>query len=287
MDYIQSILVGFIQGLTEFLPVSSSAHIVLTQSLYKLFMGASVGTIDAATGEEIFFDIVVHLGTLGAIIIYFRNEIIDLIKAFFKAIITRDFSSYEAKICLYILLGTFITGIIALPLKDFTEHLVSTPYLVGLCLIITGFVLFSSEKISQKFSKEGEEVNTKKSIFIGIAQGLAVFPGFSRSGLTIATGLACGLTRVKAAKYSFLLSLPIIIGASCVYPILEFDVKQMAQFSWGPIICGFFVSAIVGYLCIKYFMAFLGKYSLNVFAYYCWIVGILMFLFFNPYIKLF
>ena len=238
--------------------------------------------LDAVNEEEIFFDIVVHLGTLGAVIIYFKNEIIELLKAFWTAVKTRDFSSFEAKICLYIILGTFITGAIALPLKDFTEHLVSTPYLVGLCLIITGVILFSSEKISQKFSKEGEEVDTKKSIFIGIAQGLAVFPGFSRSGLTIATGLACGLTRVKAAKYSFLLSLPIILGASCVYPILELDVNEMAQFNWGAIFVGFLVSAITGYFCVKYFMAFLAKYSLNIFAYYCWIIGLLMFIFFNP-----
>ena len=272
MDYIQSILVGFIQGLTEFLPVSSSAHIVLGHSIYKLITGAAVSS---TSGEEIFFDIIVHLGTLGAVIIYFKNEIIELLKAFFTALKTRDFSSYEAKLCLYIILGTFITGLIALPLKDFTEHLVSTPYLVGALLLVTGGVLFFSEKIAMKFSKENESVDVKKSILIGIAQGLAVFPGFSRSGLTIATGLACGLTRVKAAKYSFLLSLPIILGASCVYPILELDTAQMAQFNWGAIILGFFVSAVVGYLCIKYFMTFLAKYTLNCFAYYCWIIGIL------------
>ena len=283
MEFIQSILVGFMQGLTEFLPVSSSAHIVLTQTIYKLVIGtSSIGAIDAASVEEIFFDIVVHLGTLGAIIIYFKNEICELLRAFLNAIKTKNFSSSEAKICLYIILGTVITGIIALPLKDFTERLVSTPYLVGACLVVTGCVLFFSEKISKKFSKENEEVDTKKSVLIGIAQGLAVFPGFSRSGLTIATGLACGLTRVKAAKYSFLLSLPIILGASCVYPILELDVSQMSQFNWGAIAAGFLVSALTGYFCIKYFMAFLGKYSLNVFAYYCWTVGILMFIFFNP-----
>ena len=284
MDYLQSILVGFMQGLTEFLPVSSSAHIVLTQTLYKIITGAATtGALDPVGGEEIFFDIVVHLGTLGAVIIYFKKEIVELLKAFFTAIKTRDFSSFEAKICLYILLGTVITGAIALPLKDFTEHLVSTPYLVGLCLIVTGFILFSSEKIAKKFSKEGEEVDVKKSVLIGIAQGLAVFPGFSRSGLTIATGLASGLTRVKAAKYSFLLSLPIILGASCVYPVLELDTAQMAQFNWGAIIVGFLVSAVTGYFCVKYFMAFLAKYSLNVFAYYCWIVGILMFTIFGPW----
>lgn len=284
MDVIQSIFVGFIQGLTEFLPVSSSAHIVLAHSIYKLFVGASVSV---TSNEEIFFDIIVHLGTLVAVLIYFKNEIIELLKAFSFAIIKKDFSSYEAKLCLYIILGTFITGFIALPLKNLTEKLVSTPYLVGLLLFITGFVLFSSEKIAKIFSKEEENVGLKKSIFIAIAQGLAIFPGFSRSGLTIATGLACGLTRIKAAKYSFLLSLPIILGASCVYPFLELDALQITQFNWLAIIIGFFVSAITGYLCVKYFMAFLAKYTLNCFAYYCWIIGILMFVLFNPLFKIF
>ncbi len=282
MDILQSTSVGFMQGITEFLPVSSSAHIVLTQTIYKLLTGVAV--MGPVEDEEIFFDIVVHLGTLGAVFIYFKNEIKELLKAFFTAIKTRDFSSLEAKICLYILLGTFITGIIALPLKKVTEQLVSTPYLVGLCLVVTGFVLFFSEKIAKRFSNENTEVNIKNSILIAIAQGLAVFPGFSRSGLTIATGLACGLTRVKSAKYSFLLSLPVILGASCVYPIMELDTTELAQINWTAMLTGFVVAGVTGYFCIKYFMAFLSKFSLNIFAYYCWIVGILMFAFFNPWI---
>ena len=156
MDYIQSILVGFIQGLTEFLPVSSSAHIVLTQTLYKLLTGNDLTEISTVSNEEIFFDIIVHVGTLIAVMIYFRKEIFELIKAFFVAIKTRDFSTFEAKMCLYIILGTFITGGIALPLKDFTEHLVATPYLVGAFLVVTGFILFFSELISKKFSISSE-----------------------------------------------------------------------------------------------------------------------------------
>ena len=284
MDFIQTTLVGFIQGLTEFLPVSSSAHIVLAHAIYKLVAGIAVDTV---TEEEIFFDIIIHLGTLCAIFIYIKDEIFDLTKALFNAIKTRDFSSYEAKIGLYIMLGTVITGVIALPLKKITENILELPHIVGLLLVITGFVLFFSEKIAEKFSKDTVKLDAKRSIIIAISQGLAVFPGFSRSGLTIATGLACGLTRVKSAKYSFLLSFPVILGASCAYPIMEIDMSEAAVFNWYAIICGFFVAGIVGYFCIKYFIIFLAKYSLNCFAYYCWLIGAIMFVCFNPFFKIF
>ena len=110
---------------------------------------------------------------------------------------------------------------------------------------------------------------------------MAIFPGFSRSGLTISTGLILGLDRVKAAKFSFLLSIPIIIGASLFYPILEIDFAQFQTFNLKALILGFFVSFIVGYFCIKYFMKFLAKYSLKVFAYYCLCVGIITFILFK------
>ena len=116
---------------------------------------------------------------------------------------------------------------------------------------------------------------------IAIAQGLAAIPGFSRSGLTIATGLLCKKDRVTAARYSFLLSIPIIIGASMLYPFIKIDLSEFATYNWSAIIIGTIVSAIVGYICIKYFLKFVGKYSLAFFAYYCIIIGVATFVFFN------
>ena len=118
-------------------------------------------------------------------------------------------------------------------------------------------------------------MDLKSSIFIGLAQGLAALPGFSRSGWTIATGLFFGLDRVTSARYSFLLSIPIILGASMVYPLIKIDIAEAVQYNWTAIIVGTIVSGIVGYLCIKYFMKFISKFSLAIFGYYCIIAGIL------------
>ena len=116
----------------------------------------------------------------------------------------------------------------------------------------------------------------KTSIFIGIAQGLAVFPGLSRSGLTIATGIYNGLNRIQAARYSFILSVPIIILASMIYPLLELNVSEISTFNFKAMAIGCAMSFITGFLCIKFFMKFLEKFNLKCFAYYCWIMGILM-----------
>lgn len=121
----------------------------------------------------------------------------------------------------------------------------------------------------------------KTSILIGLAQGLAALPGFSRSGWTIATGLFCGLDRVTAARYSFLLSIPIILGASMVYPLVKIDVAEAINYNWTAILVGTIVSGITGYLCIKYFMKFISKFSLAIFGYYCIIAGIATAIFFS------
>ena len=146
-------------------------------------------------------------------------------------------------------------------------------------LVITGLFLLISENIAKKVLNK-KELNMKNSILIAIAQGFAALPGFSRSGLTIATGLLAGMDRVVAAKYSFLLSIPIILGSSMFYPLLELDLKEIVNYNWYAIIIGTIISGIVGYLCIKYFLKFVGKFSLAVFGYYCLIIGLFSFIFF-------
>ena len=127
-------------------------------------------------------------------------------------------------------------------------------------------------------------MSLKKSIIMGLAQGLAVFPGFSRSGLTIAFGLFSGLDRLTATKFSFLLTVPIILGTSILYPFLEINISELSGFNWTNIVIGTIVSAIVGYLCIKYFLIFVSKFSLKIFAYYCLIMGIGLTIFFNFFV---
>ena len=224
-----------------------------------------------------------HLGTLVAVIIFFRKEIYEIARDLFIACKNRDFSNHNAKLGLYIILGTIITIALALPLNDAAEHLVYHPALVGGLLIITGGVLFFSEYLSKQKENKSDKLTLKQSILVGLAQGLAVLPGFSRSGWTIATGLFAGLNRETAARYSFLLSIPIILGASMVYPLIKIDIAEASGYNWISIIIGTIVSAIVGYLCIKYFMKFISKFSLNIFAWYCIIMGVFALVFFNYY----
>ncbi len=278
MTFFQAILMGLIQGLTEFLPVSSSGHLVLTSSLYKFFTNKELVT---NSSQEVVFDMILHVGTLIAVIIFFRKEIIEILRAFFSALKKRNFDEPLAKLGVYIIVGTFFTVLVAYPLKDFTESLLLKPVIVGCILICTGFILFAGEFVSKNLKNKTNEITLKTAILTGIAQGLAAFPGLSRSGTTISVALMTGVDRVKAAKYSFLLSLPIILCASIFYPLLEVDFAEFVTYSWLPIFAGFLMAGISGYLCIKYFIKFLSKYSVNVFAVYCIFAGIFSIAFFK------
>lgn len=281
MDIIASALMGIVQGLSEFLPISSSAHIVFTSNFYKVFQHTQIQTEQST--QEIFLDIMLHLGTLIAVLIYFRKDIWEIIKALWNAIKSKNYENPQAKLGLYIIAGTIVTIILALPLEKVASHLVFHPALVGGLLILTGGILFFSEYLSKKKVAQTETVNLIQALLIGLAQGIAVLPGLSRSGWTIATGLFLGLDRKSAARYSFLLSIPIILGASMVYPFIKIDMAEALNYNWTAIIIGTIISGIVGYLCIKYFMKFISKFSLNIFGYYCVIIGLFTLVFFNIY----
>lgn len=276
MNLIQAILMGIVQGLSEFLPISSSAHLVFTSNFYKVFKGIEIAE---QSSQEVFFDIMLHLGTLIAVLIFFRKDIWIILQAMWNALKTRNFSDLNARVGFFILLGTFVTVLIAYPLHEVAEALIYLPFVVGILLIITGGVLFLSEYLSKK-APQKSEVDLKTAILMSIAQGLAALPGFSRSGLTIATGLFCGLDRTSAARFSFLLSIPIILGASMVYPIIKLDLSELLTYNWVEIIVGTIVSGLVGYLCIKYFLKFVSNFSLNIFGIYCVITGIFTSVFF-------
>ncbi len=270
MQTIQAAIMGAAQGISEFLPISSSAHIVFTSTIYKILTGADFQNVGS---EEIFFDILIHLASLLAVIIFFFKDLKSLVTGFFSAIKNKNYKTPEFQTCLFVIISTLITCIIAFFIKDIAHKLTETPAVVSILLLFTGAVLFLSEKLK----KSEKTMDFKTSIFIGIAQGLAVFPWLSRSGLTIATGIYNGLNRIQAARYSFILSVPIIILASMIYPLLELNMADIQTFNFKAIIIGCIMSFVTGFLCIKFFMKFLEKFSLKGFAYYCWIIGIIMF----------
>ncbi len=277
MSSIEAIILGIIQGLSEFLPISSSAHIVFTANIYAVLTGSSLDV----TSQHIFLSIMLHVGTLIAVMIYFWKELWTITKSFLKALYKRDFSDENAMFGVYILVGTIFTVAIAYPLNDISENLLGNPIIVAMLLILTGFVLFFSEFKSKHLEKNTQNLDLKKAIIIGLAQGLAGFPGLSRSGWTIAAGLFLGMNRVKSTRFSFLLIVPIIIGASIFYPILEIKPSEFASYNWIGIILGTITSTVVGYFCIKYFLKFVARFTMNFFAYYCIIAGLLVITFFT------
>ena len=277
MHTLQAVITGAIQGLSEFLPISSSAHIVFSNELYELITKTNV--LQEVSQEEIFFNIMVHLATLFAVVIYFFKDLKKIFKDYLLSIKDKNFKDDNFKLVNYIMLTTVITGVIGLLIKDKVEQLISNPQTICFLLLITGLILLFSEK----FYKGDKKLSLKTAIFVAIAQGLAVFPGFSRSGLTISCAIFNGMNRVEAARFSFLMSIPVIFLASLIYPLFELDFASIATFNHKAIILGFLTSFVVGYLCIKYFMRLLGQLSLRIFGYYCLIVGCVMFGLFQFY----
>ncbi|MGN1322080.1 MAG: undecaprenyl-diphosphatase UppP [Methanosphaera sp.] len=269
LDIISAIILGAVQGISEFLPISSSGHLVIVPHL----LGVETGLA---------FDVILHVGTLVAIFTFFWKDIINIIKGFIVSIInlTEGFDKFkdglrrvpEERFAWLILIATIPTGIIGLLFNNAVETIFRGTVFVGLFLIITGIILYYSERHSSGNITE-KDMSFKQAITIGICQGLAVLPGISRSGATIASGLCLGLNREYAARYSFLLSVPAVVGAAV------FKVKDLATIdaTTTVLVAGFLSSVIFGYLSIKLLMKMIEGWSLDIFAYYCWIVGILTF----------
>ena len=245
------LLLGIIQGLTEFLPVSSSGHLVIFQSLFDL-------------PHSIAFDVVVHLATALAVIVYFWRDILEILNP--KSEIRTK------KLLLYLIIGTIFTGILGLTFKDFFESLFSSVFAVGWFLLLTGLIIVLAEWIG-KGKRKLEEMNCWDAVLIGLAQGCAIAPGLSRSGTTISASLARNLDRNLAARFSFLLSVPAILGAGLVQSQAIINAGTIGIGIW-PLVLGFIAAFISGWAAIKIFMNIIQKMSIRGFAYYCFGIGI-------------
>lgn len=267
LDIISAIILGAVQGLSEFLPISSSGHL----ALIPYILGVETGLA---------FDTILHIGTLIAIFSFFWKDIINLIKGFLLSLIdlTEGIDVFkkelnevpEKRFAWLIIIGSIPTGIIGLLLKDAIETIFRGTVFIGFFLIITGLILYYSERHSSG-NITAKSMTFKQSLIVGICQGLAVLPGISRSGSTIASGLCLGLEREYAARYSFLLSVPAVVGAGLI------QIKDIATIdaSVTVLLAGFISSVIFGYLAIKLLMKMIKGWSLDIFAYYCWIVGVI------------
>lgn len=253
MDILQTLILAIIQGITEWLPISSSGHLAIAEK----YFGKSPLT----------FDIALHVGTIFVVLITFRKDVIDILKAFFQ----RDFESEEGKLALFIIVGSIPTAIIGFLLLyfDMIETLRSNLFIIGSALLVTGIFLYAS-----KYVKNGKELGYLDSLLIGIAQGVATIPGISRSGFTISTGLLRKGKREKVFKYSFLLSIPAVLGAMAATIVKEHEGLTMGSLDFGLTVLGATISFVIGYMTLKLLQKIFMKKKFHLFACYCWIIGL-------------
>ncbi len=268
LTLFSSVLLGVIQGVTEFLPVSSSGHLAIAEHLLN---------ISGASEVPPFFDVLLHLGTLFAVFIAYWADIRDMILEFFHGVgdlvhgTTPSRVPPARRMILLIIAGT-LPLFAVLPAKDAIEGLGDNMYFVAFALLATGCLLFASDRV-RRGRKTEKSATMLDALLVGVGQAVATCPGISRSGTTITAGCFVGFERKFAVRYSFLMSIPAILGAN----ILSLKDALEAQVFWEEVpvyLVGVAVSAVVGYLCIRLIKLVADKGKFGFFAYYCWLAGI-------------
>lgn len=266
MESIQSVMLGIIQGLTEFLPVSSSGHLVLLQNLFGI------------REPELLFDISLHLGTLLAVFIVFYKKILRILQTLLRlpALIKSSGNlksvfadNEEIRIFALILIGSIPTAILGILFHKIADQIFGAVWIVGVMLLVTGTLLW----FTRQMSDEGRpliKVSIRDALMIGLIQGMAIMPGISRSGATISMALFLGMNREVAGRYSFLLSIPAILGALILglnSTIIQTDIPGKT------ILLGTVIAGIVGYIALKVLLRMVKQGHLYYFAPYCWLLG--------------
>lgn len=265
MNTFQAVVLGALQGLTEFLPVSSSGHLVLGQHLFGLREAA------------LFFDVSVHAGTLLAVMIFFRQEILAILRALAGLLRNRSGGASlqadpEVRMAMLIVIGSVPTALIGLGFHRIADRLFSSIFIVGCCLLATGGLLWATRWA--RASADGMfRFSAAKALAIGTVQGLAILPGVSRSGSTIAAGLFLGLPGDVAARYSFLLSIPAILGAQLLQ-VLDLGEAGNEAVLNVPVLAGTATAFVVGYASLAMLVYIVNRGRMHLFAPYCWIVGV-------------
>ncbi len=277
MPIIQAIILGLVQGLTEFIPISSSAHLIIVPWVF--------GFTDPAL-ESLSFDVALHLGTLVAVLWFFADDWVRLIRAGIASLVERKIGAdVDRRLAWLLVIGVIPGGIAGVLLESKINdwfHTPNTPInpmamvVMGIIIALLGAALFIAERVAGH-ARGMSTLSLKDAIVVGLAQATAIFPGVSRSGSTITAGLALGLERDAAARFSFLLSAPIIAGAGIkslleVYANLKSGALASSDLILFPI--GFIAAMLSGYVCIKYLLRFLQKNSTDIFVYYRWALAV-------------
>lgn len=265
MTFWQAIILGIIQGFTEFLPISSSAHLVLTPYFFNWQLEPLV----------VFpFDVLVQLGTLLAVLMYFWKDLWSILTGLWQALRTRSLKDNpSAWLGVWVVLATIPAGIVGVLIKNQVEAAFHSPLAVAIFLLVTAALLLTAEWLGKR-NRSLSQMNWKDAVLVGFAQALAIFPGVSRSGATISTGMLRNLERPAAARFSFLLSIPIFVAAGILSIGDLLKVPSLASFL-PVLLAGFLAAAVVGYLSIRWLLSFLNKHSFKGFAVYCILLAFL------------
>ncbi len=267
ISWLQAAILGALQGLTEFLPVSSSGHLVLGQ--------AALGI----EGPELLFDITLHIGTLGAVLFFYGKDVWRTLRAWLLSVAGKAEGEdrISSRTAWMVIAGTLPAAFAGLFFEKTIEAAFSSPRLVALALLVTGGILFLTRFRGGDRRGEGA-LRLSDALLIGLFQALALVPGISRSGATIAAALFLGIERETAARFSFLLSVPAILGAF-VLKTARFSPDATTSAGLGAILFGTAVSAVVGAIALGWLLHFIRRGNLRVFAYYCWALGVSVILF--------
>jgi len=261
MDYIQTIVLSLIQGLSEFLPISSSAHLILVPKLTDW------------PDQGLAFDVVVHMGTLSAIVFYYRAIIKILLRDFFYSVVKVQ-TIGQSKLAWGVLVGTIPVGLAGLLFKDFIEINLRSIEIIAYSTLFFGILLGFSSWLNARQKKTRDELNWLGVAFVGLMQALALIPGTSRSGITITAGLLVGLSIKKSTQFAFLLSIPVITLSAL---LMMLDLYQQPQLvDWPMLIVGFFVAAISSYLTVVFFIKLLDTIGIMPFVIYRIILGVML-----------
>ncbi|MDY0151599.1 MAG: undecaprenyl-diphosphate phosphatase [Candidatus Cloacimonas sp.] len=262
MNFIQAVILGILQGLTEFIPVSSSGHLVLTQHFF-----------DLGESQNILFELFLHLGTLFAVFVFFHKTLWDLVVSVFSwgNTVKRETHRENRNLILYLIIATIATGVVYGLFGKLFKNVYDMPIVVAFLLLVTGCLVFVSDYFKER-GIPASNMGFMRSIIIGLAQGIAILPGISRSGATISASLATGVKRKDAARFSFLLSIPAILGANAseIKAFAHLDKSQIISYLGGMV-----SSFIVGLLVIAFLIRLIEMGRLKYFAYYCWFIGFL------------
>ncbi|WLD57663.1 undecaprenyl-diphosphate phosphatase [Salinispirillum sp. LH 10-3-1] len=260
MDWLQVVILGLIQGLTEFLPVSSSAHLIL------------VPVLTDWEDQGLAFDVALHLGSLSAVILYFRQDLLKMMVAWTRSVTHRELNA-DGKLAWAVILGTIPVGLAGLVFKDAIETHLRSPIILAVSLIVFG-VLLGWADWRQRGTRSEHQMTWKDVAWIGFAQALALIPGTSRSGITMTAALLVGMSREGAARFSFLLSIPVIALAG----MLEVWglIRAPEAISWSAMFWGTVISGVSAYACIHYFLAFIKRIGMQPFVIYRVVLGALL-----------